>query len=805
MWQDIRYGWRMLAKRSAFTVIAVLTLGLGIGANTAVFSVFYGVLMRPLPYPQPERLVWTSAASLHTGRVYAGAISPPDFVDYRTRSTVFEHLAAFISGDSTLTGSGEAERIPSAAVSSGFFETLGVNPALGRAILPDDEQVEWPQVVVLSHSFWQSRFGGDPHVIGRATVLDGRKMTIVGVMPAGFEFPQGARLWNPLPFKLDEMNVRRFHFLRVIGRLKAGVTQQQAQAQMTSVNLALEKMYPDSNTDFGSKLVSLQEKLVGDMRPTLRVLLAAVGLVLLIACANVAQLLLARASTRHNEIAIRASLGASSGRLTRQLLTESLLLGLLGGTLGVLLALAGLHGLTATNPTNIPRLDQVHLDLRALTFTAVLSILTGLVFGLAPARRSSKLEVTETLKEGGRGPSPGRSHHQLHHVLVSAELAVSLVLLIGAALMIRSLLQLQNVNPGFEQASVLSLQVSLPRFPTNQVDPSRDPAFFSQLLDRLRAVPGVQYVGLISELPLTGQENDTYFTIEDRPPSSPVRRPDEDARVTSADYFRAMGIALLAGRYFTEADDHNAARVAIVSQSFVHKYLPNQNPLGQHLVIDFGIPFRCEIVGVVGDVRHRSMASPPTPTMYVPYGQRGLSGAGANVVIRSGTPRLTLLSAVRREVQGLDKDVPVYGVHAMPDLVWQSVARPRFRTVLLGSFAGIALLLAAAGIYGVVSYWVTQRTHEIGVRVALGASRRDVMKLVLGQELIWALSGVAAGLAAAFALVRFISSLLYEVRPVDPLSFLTVPILLLSVALVASCIPARRATRVDPIVALRYE
>jgi predicted permease len=801
--QDLRYALRVLGKNPGFTTVAVLALALGIGANTAVFSVMYGVLLRPLPYPEPERLVWLSAAGLRTGQVYGGAISPPDFIDYRSRATIFEHLAAYTPIDTILAGNGQADRVPSTAVSAGFFEVLGAKPALGRTIQTPDEQFARPQVVVLSYGLWQSRFGADPQLIGRTINVDGQSMTIVGVMPAGFEFPKSVQLWSPLPFRSDEMQVRRFHFLRVIGRLKRGVTLGQAAGELQSISVSLAQTYPDSNADFGVKPVALQEQLVGNMRPTLTVLMIAVGLVLLIACANVAQLVLARATTRHREIAIRTSLGASGGRVIRQLLTESVLLALLGGTLGTLLAVEGLQALIAMKPANVPRLDQVHLDLRALVFTAALSILTGLVFGLAPALRVSKLEVTKALKERDHGVSAGRSNRLLHPVLVSAELTVSVVLLIVAALMIRSLVRLQNVNPGFEPAGVLTLQVSLPRFGANQSDMSRGPVFFTQLLNRLRAVPGVEYVGLISELPLSGQENDTYFTIEGRPAVAPSDRPDEDARVTSTDYFRAMGIPLVAGRYFTESDNRKTAKVAIISESFAQKYFPHQNPLDQHLVIDFGTAFRCEIVGIVGDVHHHAMASPLDPIMYVPYAQTVMSNAG--VVIRSQTPGLGLLSAVRREVQALDRDIPIYGVHKMDEFVSDSVAAPRFRTLLLGMFAALALLLAAAGIFAVVSYGVTQRTHEIGVRMALGAGGRDVMKLVLGQQLVWAIGGVVVGLLAALALARLISSLLYQIRPADPLSFVAVPVVLLAVAMAASYLPARRASKVDPMVSLRHE
>jgi putative ABC transport system permease protein len=453
------------------------------------------------------------------------------------------------------------------------------------------------------------------------------------------------------------------------------------------------------------------------------------------------------------------------------------------------------------NPASIPRLDQVHLDLGALAFTAAVSILTGVVFGLAPARGALKMELTEALKEGAHGASPGRSHHRFHNLLVGAEVGISLLLLIGACLLIRSFAQLENVKPGFDPADVLSMQVSLPIPGPN--DPERAARFFGQLLDRLQALPGVEHAALISELPLSGQENDTYFTIEGRPPLTPGNRPDEDARIISADFFRTMSIPLFQGRVFSNADNQKAGRVAIVSLSFARRYFPGQNPIGQHLNIDFGINFHCEIVGVVGDVRHRSIAGTPAPTMYVPYSQREFTRA--NVVICSRTPRLALVNEVKHEVQALDKNIPVYDIHAMDELVSGSVAEPRFRMLLLGSFAALALILAAGGIYGVMSYSVTRRTREIGLRMALGAGPRDIIKLTLGEGLLWVLGGAAIGLAAAFVLARLITSMLYEVRPQDPWSFLGMPAILLAVAVTAGAIPARRATKVDPMVSLRTE
>ena len=800
--QDIRYSLRVLAKSPGFTAVAAIALALGIGANTAVFSVFSAVVLNPLPYPEPGRLVWLWPRDAQTGVPFRGAISPPDFVDYRKQSTVFEHLSAFTPLDLTVTGNGQAERIPSAGVSSGLFETLGVRPALGRTILPDDEQTGWPQIVVLSDGLWRRKFGGDPGVIGKTVHIEGKNMTVTGIMPPGFEFPKDAQLWQPLPFGYEEMRVRRFHFLRVIGRMKAGVTIQQAEAQMKSICASLAKIYPDSNAHYSSQVVSLLDQMVGNLRPTLAVLMAAVGFVLLIACANVAHLLLARAAAREREIAIRSSLGASAGRVLRQLLTESVLLALLGGTLGVLLAVWGLKALTALHPANLPRLDEVHLDTRVFAFTAALSILTGVLFGLAPALRASRPNLTETLKEGGRSGSAGHAHNRFHNVLVTLEVAVAVVLLAGASLMIRSFQRLENVNPGFNSNNVLAVRITLPMRPGEKPD-GQDARFFRALLEHLNALPGVERAGLISELPLSGQANDTFFTIEGRPPVKPSERPDADDRRASAGYFETLHIPILKGRNFNSGDTGNGAKVAIVSQSFADQFFHGQEPLGQHLNIDHGFPFQCEIVGVVGDVLHRGLAAGPYPTMYVPYTQA--AGRGANLVIRSRTNPLTLVDAVRKQVEALNPDIPVFGVHAMGDLLTDSVGQPRFRTLLLAVFAGVALLLAAAGIYGVMSYSVTLRMHELGIRAALGAGRMELMKAVVGRGMLWALAGVVTGLAAAFGLARLIASMLYEVSPADPISFIVVPLVLVTVAFVASYLPARRATKVDALVALRYE
>lgn len=630
-------------------------------------------------------------------------------------------------------------------------------------------------------------------------------MTIVGVMPPGFDFPKDAQIWQPLPFGYAELHVRRFHFLRVIGRLKRGVPIEQAETQMKSICANLARLYPDSNALYSSHLVFLADRIVGDLRPTLRVLMIAVGFVLLIACANVAHLLLARAAARQKEIAIRSSLGASPGRVLRQLLTESVLLSVAGGALAMLLAWCGLQLLVALHPASIARLDEVHLDTRALWFTAALSILTGVLFGLLPAWRSSRPRLAEALNEGGRSGSAGRAHRRFHNALVVAEVAIAVVLLSGAGLMIRSFEKLANVNPGFTASHVLAARIQLPRSEARaeSYDANKMMAFYGPLLDGLQALPGVQSVGLVSQLPLGGENNDTWFTIEGRPPVAPSERPDADQRTVSTGYFETMGIPLVKGRYFTANDSMQSAKVAIISRSLADKFFPKQNPLGQHLNIDLGVPFQCEIVGVVGDVLHRSLAGGSQPTNYIPLAQQPM--ARASIVVRGRTDPMALAHAVTAQVQALNGEVPVFEIHAMGDLLSDSVGQPRFRTILLVVFAAVALILAAAGIYGVMSYSVTLRTHELGIRVALGAGRKDLTRLVVGHGMLLSAAGVMIGLAAAYGLARLIANMLFEVRPMDPVSFAAVPAILGAVAFLANYIPARRAARVDAIVALRHE
>jgi putative ABC transport system permease protein len=793
----------MLVKTPGFTLVAILALALGIGANTAIFSVVNGVLLRPLPFKDPDRLVWAQGADLTTGET-GGKISPPDFLDYREQNRVFEHFAAVQYISFTLTGdAAEPERVTGARVSADFFETLGIMPVKGRAFLAEEEREGSNRVAVISHGLWQRRFGADPNLVGKTVDLSGQSIVVVGIMPAGFQFPSEVEVWSPIPFGGKETSMRRTHFLDAVGRLKPGVKIADAQADITSVARRLEQQYPETNTNYGMGLTLLPEQIVGEMRRTLFVLLAAVGFVLLIACANVANLSLARGASRGKEIAIRVAMGASRSRVVRQLLTESILLAALGGVLGLLLAVWGVDMLVALSPEDLPRVKEVTIDPRVLSFSLLISILTGVLFGLAPALSFSRGgDLNETLKEGGRASGAATGHNRMRSLLVVAEVALSLMLLVGAGLLIKSFLKLSKVETGFDARSVMTMRISLPQ--TKYTEPQRRAAFYEQLLERTRALPGVEAAGVISELPLSGQNNDTYFTIEGKPPAAPG---SEDRlanfRTASPDYFRAMGIPLIRGRFFNDGDREGAPHAVIISETFARRFFPDEDALGKRLTIDLGEPWTGEIVGVVGNIRHFSLATEPFREMYMNIAQtpRG----SVNLVVRTRSDPAALTAAIKQEVQGLDRDLPIYNPKTMEQRVSESAAAPRFRTLLLALFAALALVLAAVGIYGVISYSVTQRTHEIGIRMALGAGRRDILKLVLGHGVVLTLIGVAIGLVGAFMLTRIMATFLFGVSATDPLTYTLVSLLLLAVALVACYVPARRAMRVDPMVALRYE
>ena len=797
--KDIRYGVRGLLKRPGFTVIALVALALGIGANTAIFSLVNAVVIRPLPFPNPDQLVWVYG-NIRSGGSRA-SVSPPDFVDYRSQNKTFEQFGASITQPLSvnLTGSGEPERIMVSGVTGNYFDVFGIAPALGRTFTLENEKSGQDQVTVISYAFWQKRFAGDPNVIGKTITLDSKSYQILGVMPAGVSFPQTAELWTPINFDGDpEMKWRKAHFLRPIGRLKPGVTLTQAQADTDMIAAHLEQQYPDSNNGWNLRLLSLREQLVGGTRTILFVLFGAVGFVLLIACANVANLLLVRAAARQKEIALRTALGASRLRIVRQMLTESLLLSILGGAFGALLAVWGVQLLVSLSGDNLPPTVNVAIDTNVLAFTFMISIVTGLLFGLAPAFRTAKVNLIDSLKDGARG-SEGTLRNRTRSLLVVFESAVAVILLIGAGLLVRSLIALQRVDPGFDANNVLTLRLDLPR--QKYEGEGKKAKFFEQLETGISSLPGVQSVGLITELPMSGQLNDLPFTVEGRPPVTVDQAFDADFRLVNQHYFSALHIPLLRGRNFTEQEVREGKPITIVSQQLVDTVFPNEDPMGKRLVSAMsGQPF--EIVGVVGDIRHRSLQNQPFPAMYFPVLD---FSTRMNVVIRTQNDPLSIVGAVRQQVKALDPDQPVSNVKRMSDWVDSSVSSQRYSTTLLAAFAALAMILAATGIYGVMSYTVAQRTHEIGVRMALGARRRDVLKLVVRHGMLLTLVGVIIGLAGALGLTRVMSSLLFGVTAKDPLTFVAVAALLSGVAFMACFVPALRATKVDPLVALRYE
>jgi putative ABC transport system permease protein len=797
--KDIRYGVRGLLKRPGFTVIALVALALGIGANTAIFSLVNAVVLRPLPFSEPDRLVWVWGNLRNIGGT--ASISPPDFLDYRSQNKTFEQFAASgtLPGAVNLSGSGEPERLTASIVSGNYFDAFGVQPALGRGFTLDNEKAGQDQVTVLSHAFWQKRFAGDKDIVGKTIFLDSKSYQVLGVMPAGVNFPQQAELWIPISFEgSPEMKWRKAAFLRPVGRLKPGVTLTQAQADTDAIAAHLEEQFPDSNTGRSLRLVSLREQLVGGTRSTVFILFGAVGFVLLIACANVANLLLVRAAARQKEIALRTALGASRLRIIRQMLTESLLLSIAGGALGALLAIWGVELLVTLSAKTLPPTADVKIDGSVLAFTFAISIVTGLLFGLAPAFRTAKVGLIDSLKDGARG-TEGTLRNRTRSLLVVFESAVAVVLLIGAGLLVRSLIALQSVDPGFDANNVLAVRLDLTSM--KYKGEGKLANFFEQLEPRISSLPGVQSVGLVTELPMSGQLSDLPYTVEGRPPATPDQTLDADFRLVNQQYFTAMRIPLLRGRNFTEQEVKEGKAVVIVSKQLVDTVFPNEDPMGKRLVSGMsGVAF--EIIGVVGDIRHNSLGAQPYPAMYLPT--RDFANR-RNLVIRTQNDPLSIVGALRQEVQALDPDLPISEVKRMTDWVDSSVAVPRYRTTLLAAFAALAMILAATGIYGVMSYTVAQRTHEIGVRMAMGARRLDVLKLVVRQGMLLTLVGVILGLAGAFALTRVMASLLFGVTAKDPLTFVAVAGLLSAVAFIACFVPALRATKVDPLVALRYE
>jgi putative ABC transport system permease protein len=808
LFKDMRYGIRSLFKHPGFTAIVIVTLAIGIGASSAIFSVVNTVLLRPLPYARAERLVAIQEVTQDGKRVQ---VTPANFLDWRAQNTVFEQLAAILTRPANLALTDQAERIDLAMTSANFFSVFGMEPERGRFFINADEQPGHAPVVVVSHALWQRRFGGDASLVGKPITLDGNSYTVVGIAPAGFQYPDKTDVWLP-PFKfaptvnerMDPTQVRGFGMLAAVALLRPGVPLAQASSEMETITARLRQQYPDTNNRRFNRVVSLHTHLVGETGPMLLLLFGAVSFVLLIACANVANLLLASAASRQKEMAIRTALGASRFRVIRQLLTESLMLAFAGGTIGLLLAVWGVALMTKLLPQNFPRVGEINLDWRVLAFTLFASVLTGILFGLAPALQISKTDVQESLKESGRGASGSRRHNRLRNLLIVGEVALSVVLLVGAGLLFRSFMQLQSVNTGFTPQQLLTVRLS-PAGSNYRRDADYI-SFYSQAIQRVSAIPGVEAVGAINTLPLDKGPT-AGFRIEGRPPLTIDKWPGGNYRTVSTDYFRTMNIPLVLGRAFNEHDTENAPLVMIVNEALAKRDFPNENAVGKRINLGNldpkGQPVWWEIVGVAANVRSLELREEATPEFYLSALQD--SFANMFLVVRTSVEPTSVAASVRRAAAEVDKSAAVSDVKTMEHIVSDAVTQPRFNFFLLGLFSGIALLLSAAGIYGVTAYSVTQRTHEFGIRMALGAQVGDVLKMILRQGMLLISVGVAAGLLASFALTRLLRSLLFGVTVTDPLTFVVITLLLTVVALLACYVPARRATKVDPLTALRYE
>jgi putative ABC transport system permease protein len=807
--KDLRYAGRMLAKGRMVTAIAILALTLGIGANTAIFSVINAVLIKPLPYPRPEQLVRIYEKSPQFEQM---SVSYPNFLDWQRESRTFERMAVYRHQQFNITGNAEPERVRGRLVSADFLSTLGVQPAMGRDLRAEDDRAGAGPVVLLSHGFWQRRMGGDPDILGKPLTINGKDYTVVGVLPSSFKFYDPVDILVPIGVQEElAFKVRDFHpGLRAIGRLRKGAQLNEARDELRAIAAALEQQYPASNTNQSVTLNSMHDDLVQEIRPVLLLLLGAVGLVLLIACANVANLMMARAAARQKEMAIRTAMGASRWRIVRQLLTESMLLSLIGGGLGLLVAMWGTDALVAAIPDSIPRADEIGLDARVMLFTFLISALTGCLFGLIPALQVSKPDLNESLKEGGRGPATMRQG--VRSVLVIAEVALALVLLVGAGLLIRSLFAVRNVAPGVDPHNVITMQIPLSSATYNEATKVR--SFFDHMLERLHATPGVEAVAITGDMPFVGDDSEAPFWVGNGPRPAPEAIQWALMNPVSAGYVKAMGIPLLRGRFLSEQDTKDTPSVAVIDEYMARDLFPGQDPVGQRMTLPGNdkmpdIPF--EIVGVVGHVKHFGQDAQKEVAFqfYMPFVQIPddfITGFQAvNLVARTAGEPASMAAPIKEAIQRVDKDQPVTAVRTLEQVLADSLAQRRFTMLLLGLFAGVALVLASVGIYGVMSYSVAQRTHEIGVRMALGARRDDVLGMVVRQGMRLAGIGVAIGLMAAFALTRLMSSFLFGVSATDPLTFALISLVLAGVALAACFVPARRATKVDPMVALRYE
>jgi predicted permease len=806
--QDLKFGARTLLKSRGFTLVAVLTLAIGIGANTAIFSVVEAVLLRALPYRDADRLVMLWENNRLRNRPH-NVVNPGNLLDWREQAGSFEEVAGFSDQRFNLAGGGEPEEVAGQAATPNLFRLLGARPALGRTLLPGDED-GGRSVAVISHGLWQRRFGGSPEVIGKTLILDGGGATVVGVMPPDFKWfvkenslsGKPAEVWVPLALPDQLRAGRRGRYLSAVARLKPGVTFEQAQGEMETVASRLEAQYPEIDKGWGATVVPLRDQLAGEIKPALLVILGAVGFVLLISCVNVANLLMARAAGRRKEMSLRAALGAGRLRIVRQLLTESMLLAVAGGALGLLLAYWGVGALVALSPPNLLGEGQVGVNLTVLAFTLAVSLLTGVAFGVAPALEASRLNLSESLKESSRGNVGGGRAGRVRGALVVAEVGLALVLLVGAGLMVRSFLRLQAVHPGFDAGNLLTMRVMLPQ--TKYPEDARKVEFFRRAAERLRALPGVRSVSAVSALPFADLGAATSFTVVGKPAPPAGERLTTDLRVADENYFRTMNIPVVAGRTFGEQEAVEDRKVAVVNEAMARKYFPGEDPLGKRIVVNMSSqPTPTEIIGVVGDARYDKLDGELRPMVYWTPPQ--LTYSSMSLVVRTGGDPAALGPAAVREIQAIDKDQPVSDVRTMESWLADSTARTRFGTLLLGAFACAALLLAAVGIYGVISYSVAQRRNEIGIRMALGAQGRDVLRLVVGQGMRLVLAGVGVGIVGAFALTRLMSGLLYGVAATDPPTFAANALLLAAVSLLACYVPARRATRVDPLHALRRE